>query len=59
MIEVQRHNKPQTRNQRLAALHTFYRFVATHHCEMLAEAERVEAIPNKRTSPAPTHYLER
>jgi site-specific recombinase XerD len=58
MIEVQRHNKPQTRNQRLAALHTFYRFVATHHCEMLAEAERVEAIPNKRTSPAPTRYLE-
>ncbi|KVQ34426.1 tyrosine-type recombinase/integrase [Burkholderia ubonensis] len=58
MIEVQRHNKPQTRNQRLAALHTFYRFVATHHCEMLAEAERVEAIPSKRTSPAPTRYLE-
>jgi integrase/recombinase XerD len=58
MIEVERHNKPQTRNQRLAALHTFYRFVATHHCEMLAEAERVEAIPNKRTSPAPTRYLE-
>src|SRR5438105_3846560 len=58
MIEVQRHNKPQTRNQRLAALHTFYRFVATHHCEMLAEAERVEAIPNKRTSPAPTQYLD-
>jgi site-specific recombinase XerD len=58
IIEVQRHNKPQTRNQRLAALHTFYRFVATHHCEMLAEAERVEAIPNKRTSPAPTRYLE-
>jgi integrase/recombinase XerD len=32
MIEVQRNNKPQTRNQRLAALHTFYRFVAIHHC---------------------------
>lgn len=58
MIEVERHNKPQTRNQRLAALHTFYRFVATHHCEMLAEAQRVEAIPNKRTSPALTLYLE-
>jgi site-specific recombinase XerD len=52
MIEVQRHNKPQTRNQRLAALHTFYRFVATHHCEMLAEAERVEAIPNKHVARA-------
>jgi integrase/recombinase XerD len=58
MIELQRHNKPQTRNQRLAALHTFYRYLATHHCEMLSEAERVEAIPNKRTSPAETRYLE-
>jgi integrase/recombinase XerD len=58
MIEIQRHNKPQTRNQRLAALHTFYRYLATHHCEMLAEAERVEAIPNKRTSPPETRYLE-
>ena len=57
MIEVQRHSKPQTRNQRLP-LHTFYRFVATHHREMLVEAERVEAIPCKRASPAPTHYLE-
>jgi site-specific recombinase XerD len=58
MIEVERHNKPQTRNQRLAALHTFYRYLAAQHCEMLAEAERVEAIPNKRTSPAETRYLE-
>lgn len=58
MIELQRHNKPQTRNQRLAALHTFYRYLATHHCEMLAEAERVEGIPNKRTVPAETRYLE-
>jgi integrase/recombinase XerD len=58
MIELQRHNKPQTRNQRLAALHTFYRYLATHHCEMLTEAERVEAIPKKRTSPAETRYLE-
>lgn len=59
MIEAQRHNKPQTRNQRLAALHTFYRFLAVHHPEMLAEAQRVEAIPNKRTQPPATRYLER
>lgn len=58
MIERERHNKPQTRNQRLAALHTFYRYLATHHCELLAEAERVEAIPNKRAAPAETRYLE-
>jgi hypothetical protein len=38
---------------RLAALDTFYRYLAVHHPEMLAEAERVEAIPSKRTSPPP------
>lgn len=59
MIEAQRHNKPQTRNQRLAGLHTFYRYLAVHHPEMLAEAQRVEAIPNKRTQPPATRYLER
>ena len=52
-------HRVSTRNQRLAALHTFYRYLAVHHPEMLAEAERVEAIPSKRTSPPQTHYLER
>lgn len=59
MIEEQRHNQAQTRNQRLAALRTFYRFLAVQYVEMLAEAERVEAIPSKRTKPPQTFYLER
>lgn len=59
MIESVRGNQVCTRNQRLAALHTFYRYLAIRHPEMLAEAERVEAIPTKRTSPPETHYLER
>src|ERR1035437_5965097 len=59
MIESTRKNHVRTRNQRLAALHTFYRYLAVHHPEMLAEAERVEAIPSKRTAPPQTHYLER
>jgi len=59
MIEDKRHNKVSTRNQRLAALRTFYRYLAVHHPEMLSEAERVEAIPTKRTSPPETIYLER
>jgi site-specific recombinase XerD len=59
MIETTRKNHASTRNQRLAALHTFYRYLAVHHPEMLAEAERVEAIPSKRTPPPQTHYLER
>jgi site-specific recombinase XerD len=59
MIESSRGNQVSTRNQRLAALHTFYRYLATHHTEMLAEAERVEAIPTKRTQAPNTVYLER
>jgi integrase/recombinase XerD len=59
MIESDRQNQISTRNQRLAALHTFYRYLAVHHLEMLAEAERVEAIPTKRTTSPETVYLER
>ncbi len=58
-IEATRHNKVSTRNQRLAALHTFYRYLAACRPDMLGEAERVEAIPTKRTSPPETIYLER
>jgi integrase/recombinase XerD len=59
MIESIRGNQVRTRNQRLAALRTFYRYLAVHHPDMLAEAERVEAIPTKRTPPPETRYLER
>jgi integrase/recombinase XerD len=59
MIETMRENHVSTRNQRLAALHTFYRYFAVHHPEMLGEAERVEAIPSKRTSSPQTNYLDR
>ena len=58
MIEVTRGNHVSTRNQRLAALHTFYRYVGLQHPEMLAEAQRVEAIPMKRAAPPQTDYLE-
>jgi Phage integrase, N-terminal SAM-like domain len=53
-IETTRNSKASTRNQRLAALRTFYRCLAAHHPDMLGEAERVEAIPTKRTSPPET-----
>jgi site-specific recombinase XerD len=59
MIEQKRNNQACTRNQRLAALRTFYRYLAVHHPEMLAEAQRVEAIPTKRAPAARTVYLER
>lgn len=58
MMEAKRGNRVSTRNQRLAALHTFYRYLALQNPEMLAEAQRVEAIPIKRTAPPQTDYLE-
>ena len=39
-IETERSNQIRTRNQRLAALRTFYRFLAIRYPEMLAEAQR-------------------
>lgn len=58
-LEEQRGNSVASRNQRLAALHTFFDYVATKVPEMLIEAERVATIPTKRTSPPETHFLER
>jgi site-specific recombinase XerD len=41
MIETERRNQVATRNQRLAALHTFYSYLAVHYPEIPPEAERV------------------
>jgi integrase/recombinase XerD len=57
-MEVTHGNRVSTRNQRLAALHTFYRFLALRQPEMLAEAQQVEATPVKRTASPETLYLE-
>lgn len=58
-LEVQRHNHVRTRNQRLAALHCFFEYIATRAPEMLGVCQRVSAIPMKRAAPAETHFLER
>jgi len=58
-LEEDRGNCVRSRNQRLAALRTFFRYLASRVPEMLGEAERVAQIPTKRTPPAETHFLER
>jgi len=58
-LEKERHNRVSSRNQRLAALRTFFEYLGTQAPELLLEAERVMAIPVKRTPPPPTHFLER
>jgi integrase/recombinase XerD len=58
-LETERHNSVATRNTRLAALHTFARFLATESPEHLAEVQRVLGLPFKRGARnAPLDYLE-
>jgi site-specific recombinase XerD len=58
-LEQARGNAIRTRNQRRAALNTFFAYLALRVPEMLAACQQVAAIPVKRTSPPDTHYLER
>ena len=58
-LEDDRHNHVRTRNQRLAALHTLFDYIAGREPEMLGTCQQVTAIPMKRAAPAETHFLER
>ena len=57
-LETERGNNASTRNARLAAVHSFARFLATGHPECLECCQRILAIPTKRTQIAPVEYLE-
>ena len=57
-LETERGNGASTRNARLAAVHSFARFLATGHPECLELCQRILAIPTKRTRIAPVEYLE-
>ncbi|MCP3441160.1 tyrosine-type recombinase/integrase [Bradyrhizobium sp. CCGUVB14] len=58
-LEQERGNSVCTRNQRRAALNTFFAYLAVRVPEMLAVCQRVAAIPVKRTSLPDTHFLGR
>lgn len=58
-LEEDRGNHIRTRNQRLAALHSFFDYLGGRVPEMLAVAERVAAVPIKRVPPPETRFLER
>jgi len=49
-LETKRKNSPRTRNARLAAIHSFFRFVALEEPGASAACQRVLAIPTKRTT---------
>ncbi len=58
-LEQERGNHVRTRNQRLAALHTLFEYIAGRSPEMLGVCQRVAAIPMKRVAPPETWFLER
>ncbi len=56
-LEHDRANSARTRNARLAAIHSLFRFAALRHPEHAADIERVLAIPSKRADRALVTYL--
>ena len=56
-LEVERHNSPRTRNARLAAIRSFFRYAALRHPEHAAVIARVLAIPTKRCDRAVVSFL--
>jgi integrase/recombinase XerD len=57
-LEDRRNNGVATRNVRLAAIHAFFRFVASRNPEQLDLAQRVIAVPFKRAPHRAIDYLE-
>lgn len=58
-LEQDRGNSPRTRNARLGAIHSFYRFAALEHPEHARTIARVMAIPTKRYERNTVSYLDR
>jgi integrase/recombinase XerD len=56
-LEHDRQCSVATRNQRLAALHAFFRFVQYEAPEQLEPSQRILGIPFKRTGRAAVEYL--
>jgi integrase/recombinase XerD len=56
-LEKERGNSPRSRNVRLAAIHSFFTFVALQEPALGAVAQRVLAIQNKRYARKPIDFL--
>src|SRR5664279_932988 len=57
-LEHDRGNSPRTRNARLAAIHSFYRYAALEHPEHAHTIARIMAIPTKRHQRNIVSYLD-
>ncbi len=57
-LERERHNSVRTRNARLAAVHSFFRYAALRHPEHALLIARVLEIPTKRCERKDVHHLD-
>ena len=57
-LEQERNNSPSTRNARLSAIHSFFRFVASLHPDRIEHAQTILAIPFKKNQSTAPDYLE-
>jgi len=58
-LEEERGNSVTTRNQRLAAIHSLFRFIARQVPELVDHATQVRAIPLRKAAPPPMPYLDK
>jgi len=57
-LETSRKNRVSTRNVRLSAIHSFFRYLGGQHPEHLEQAQRVLSIPFKRTGSREIQHLD-
>ena len=58
-LESARKNSARTRNVRLAAIHSFFRYVALEEPAHALHCQRILAVPNKRHVRRPIEFLNR
>jgi integrase/recombinase XerD len=58
-LERVRKNTARTRNARLAAIHSFFRYVALEEPSHVLHCQRILAMPNKRHERRPIEFLNR
>ena len=57
-LEKDRHNSVRTRNVRLSAIHSFFRYLGGEHPEHLAQTQRLLSVPFKRIATREIQHLE-
>ena len=58
-VETQRRNSARSRNARLAAIRSFFRFVAMHEPAHMLHCQRILAMPSKRYVRQTVEFLDR